>query len=283
MARRNDFLEGVQRGMQAYLQTHAMMLQQQQSQTNQQYQQMQMRSLEQSQKERMSPQEQADLNLQSGLKQAEAKHALEQKWSAEDEGKAKIKRGENEARVRALNAEAKGRGIFYWVDENGAIKESRENIQKDTGGAGKVPVPMKFKDAIESTNGLFASFGIENPQRTPVFNRILALVRSDNYEAAQATLRVYAIVPNTRIVGVKGDFKYTLPTGEQVDPQEYATFMAMNGESDDAIKAMLDDAAKQAQESGALPAKENVIKKWLGKPNMSLPENSPDYRKQSKA
>jgi hypothetical protein len=33
----NNFLEGVRKGMQAYLQTHSLMLQQQQSQTNQQY------------------------------------------------------------------------------------------------------------------------------------------------------------------------------------------------------------------------------------------------------
>jgi hypothetical protein len=256
MARRNDFLEGVQRGMQAYLQTHAMMLQQQQSQTNQQYQQMQMRSLEQSQKERMSPQEQADLNLQSGLKQAEAKHALEQKWSAEDEGKAKIKRGENEARVRALNAEAKGRGIFYWVDENGAIKESRENIQKGgSGGSGNAEGQMKFKDAMAETVALFTSFGVETPQRAPVFNRVFGYMKNQDYQSAQAVLRSYQMRSNVwpQKAVLPMDFQYTLPTGEKIDPQQYTETLAYMGKSDEELKAAFDDILKQAREMGVLP------------------------------
>jgi hypothetical protein len=229
-----------------------MMLQQKQSA---QYNEMAMRGMQQQQQNAMSPQEQADLNLQSGLKQAEAKHRLEQKWLAEDEAKAKTKRAENEARVRALNAEAKGRGIFYWVDENGAIKESRENVQRDAGGAGKAGSQMKFKDAMAETVALFTSFGVEAPQRTPVFNRVFGYMKDEDYQSAQAVLRSYQMRVNVwpKKAVLPMDFQYTLPTGEKIDPQQYTETLAYMGKSDEELKAAFDDILKQAREMGVLP------------------------------
>jgi hypothetical protein len=277
MARRNDFLEGIQKGVQAYLQTKQMMQQYQGNQLQQETLKMQQDEIKRQKQDYRSPEDKAAFDLEQHEKK------LKMGYDAEDRAlQAKIER--SKMVVNELNKEHPG---MFYVDENGAVQQIKEKTVpgggKASGASEKAPAQMKFKDAMEAANELFLAFGISTPQQTPVYNKIFRLIREDQYDAAQATLRVYAIVPNTRLVGVRGDFQYTLPTGEQVDPQDYATYMAMNGETDDAIKAMLDDAAKQAQASGALPQRENMVKKWIGKPDMSLPESHPSYRKELKA
>jgi hypothetical protein len=265
----NDFLEGIRKGMQAYLQTRSMMQQYQGNQLQQETYKMQRAAMERQQKDYRSPEEKADFDLKQHEKKLELGRTYEDKVL-----QAKIER--SKMTVNELNREHPG---MFYVDENGSVQQIKEKVI--SGGHGvsgdSAPKPMTFKDAMSTTNELFSGFGIENPQQTPVFNKVLGLVRSDNYEAAQATLRVYAIVPNTRLVGVKRDFQYTLPTGEKVDPQDYATYMAMSGESDEAIKAMLDDAAKQAQASGALPIKKNMFNILKGDTPANVPSMTPSF------
>jgi hypothetical protein len=103
--------------------------------------------------------------------------------------------------VNELNREHPG---MFYVDENGSVQQIKEKVVSGGGAGAREPKPMTFKDSLSNANELFASFGIENPQQTNIFNKILGLIRSDNYEGAQATLRVYALAKNAWPKGVRG-------------------------------------------------------------------------------
>jgi len=273
---KNDFLEGIRKGMLAFLQTRQMMQEYQGNQLQQETYKMQQEQLKQQKQNYMTPEQKAQFDLEQALKTREAEYGQKRKW-------------EGEERESDLQHEIKRLRAKYDVDKEYGVGAFAPSKTTGKGEGERASKPMTInevakardmaKDLISSMVKIGKDSDSISPETQPYYTRVLGYLMGgpNGYAKAVGFLRYQVLYdtgqyPELDDPGLAQPLEIQGQDGKmiQIDPHAYIEAIATEpGATDADIKGAIDFVINYYGQRGML---QNPTKRFIMGPPQQTSE-----------